>query len=865
MGTEKTLCLMLSSTRSNKSLVNNDSTPETLDRDAIDPSGVIGSLYDATRDVIRGKVLGGFPSVSVTSKADRKCLCRKSTILEFQNLLDVTGMDNHLQLSIHLRMIPLAGIASLIDYAGPIDESTRLIYFSRISSEESFRDRFEIDQSFLNSSSDGIPATHIITAIRWGITVILVLQLSPNHDDEIDNLLSKLCDDLRYNRSNTETVSPQSPLYPQIISTSVYSNIPELRTLTNFSDAYHRIIQLDKNRSEHQRVSYTMLPLAAIRQPDSVKCLEFPLLYSPVIEEFKKYLLQQLSELKLLYVRLQHAMPKVVRGELKNLVKEAHKQLEKIQGLHSKHFEKLGELLINARQNKSILGKNTDSPTEQPARAFRNTLDLLESKAKDISDLEQNKVAYCDVTEFGIKKGYSDQLVRDILRQEYPNKTVICANDSLRISNATEWSQHYSQFVEAVPIDGDLKFVFADFTYSTYELKTIETMEPRRTIMEENLPKSESAADPYINILLLGESGVGKSTFINAFANYLRFETLEDAEKHEPSVVIPVSFIMTSGADFHEHVVQFGDPDSNEAHNKIAQSVTQRCQCYVLDIADGRKLRLIDTPGFGDSRGAEQDELNMSEIFAFTHSLPYLNGICLLLKPNVNKLHAYFRSCFNQLLNFFGPTLQEHLIFCFTNARSTFFAPGDTKPMLTAFFQSSSIKEITIHKENTFCFDSESFRYLVALKNSVRFDQIQREEFEQSWLQSAAETKRFRHRLLQQKAFRQCEARQSDAHARLQIRWLVRPICEGIRNILRNTLLHEQHQSIKLCAKSLKEPKMICYECSQDLKQYGPLWILADCLHNPKSTVSFEFFLPLLLGSFCVPCRFLADRTFDTP
>lgn len=41
------------------------------------------------------------------------------------------------------------------------------------------------------------------------------------------------------------------------------------------------------------------------------------------------------------------------------------------------------------------------------------------------------------------------------------------------------------------------------------------------------------------NILLLGESGVGKSTFINAFVNYISFKDFETATKSDFINVVP--------------------------------------------------------------------------------------------------------------------------------------------------------------------------------------------------------------------------------------------------------------------------------------------------------------------------------------
>ncbi|CAF4282325.1 unnamed protein product, partial [Rotaria sordida] len=123
-----------------------------------------------------------------------------------------------------------------------------------------------------------------------------------------------------------------------------------------------------------------------------------------------------------------------------------------------------------------------------------------------------------------------------------------------------------------------------------------------------------------INVLLMGETGVGKSTFINAFVNYLIFDTLEQAQQNEPIVLIPVSFLITTGNQFNEYIVKFGDIDSNENHEHQGQSVTQQCKSYIFKLNERLCLRLIDTPGMGDTRGLVQDEKNIDHILTYVNN-----------------------------------------------------------------------------------------------------------------------------------------------------------------------------------------------------------------------------------------------------
>ena len=94
-----------------------------------------------------------------------------------------------------------------------------------------------------------------------------------------------------------------------------------------------------------------------------------------------------------------------------------------------------------------------------------------------------------------------------------------------------------------------------------------------------------------INILLSGETCVGKSTFINAFANYLTFKTFEDAEKNELIYLI-FSQLTVIDENYKKVLVKIGQ-DVNESF-ECCHLTTISCKAYIFPY-ENYQIRLIDT------------------------------------------------------------------------------------------------------------------------------------------------------------------------------------------------------------------------------------------------------------------------------
>ncbi|KAH6632409.1 hypothetical protein F5144DRAFT_593183 [Chaetomium tenue] len=190
-----------------------------------------------------------------------------------------------------------------------------------------------------------------------------------------------------------------------------------------------------------------------------------------------------------------------------------------------------------------------------------------------------------------------------------------------------------------------------------------------------------------LNILILGETGVGKSTWINAFVNYLTYDSLDDAmQAGRLECLIPCSF-STQLKDPNDPRGKFVQEDIKIGKSQFendgarGQSATQCTAVYGVTIGKTR-VRLIDTPGIGDTRGLEQDNRNMADILKVLRSYDKLHGILVLLKPNAARLTVMFRFCIKQLLTQLHRNAANNIVFGFTNTRGSNYTPGDTfKPL----------------------------------------------------------------------------------------------------------------------------------------------------------------------------------------
>ena len=332
------------------------------------------------------------------------------------------------------------------------------------------------------------------------------------------------------------------------------------------------------------------------------------------------------------------------------------------------------------------------------------------------------------------------------------------------------------------------------------------------------LELSQHRAMKEINILILGEIGVGKSTWINGFHLYQYFGDLKEAMNSTGfRVLIPSTFPFTERGK--EKKIQVGKPDTNEVM-ECGKSTTKEPQSYVFHV-DGIRIRMIDTPGIGDSKGVEEDRKNIDNILSHLSHYDEIHAVCILLKPNNSRLIAIFEFFIQELLAMLHSSVKDNIIFCFTNARGTFYQPGDTLPLLNTQLQYRNIG-IQATPDNYFCFDNEPFRFLACVKNELKFSQTYIGTYIMSWEQSVNEIKRLLQYIDTKLKPHKVRETMSMNEARRIILAMSKPLAEVAKNINYNVQEAERvkqqkasfKQEIETKIKELKEEERLLMRAS---------------------------------------------------
>ena len=278
---------------------------------------------------------------------------------------------------------------------------------------------------------------------------------------------------------------------------------------------------------------------------------------------------------------------------------------------------------------------------------------------------------------------------------------------------------------------------------------------------------------------------------------------------------IPVQFTLSSmvGSDYKSTPISTGD-DENE-NQAPGESCTRFPTSHVFEI-DGTVVRIIDTPGIGDTRGYDQDKKNFQSTLKHLAQLNELHGIVILLKSHNARLEVTFRFCIKELLTNLHIDAPHNIVFCFTNSRGTSFLPGDTMVPLKTLLEANKV-DIPLTKDNLYCTDNEAVRYLATIGSGIGCKESDLKVVADSWNKSADENERLLRHVMSRRPH---PVKQMLAvhESRQMVLGLARALAE-ITNSIEETLtaINVARQTGDACGVPYVETRKIPFDCTQEV------------------------------------------------
>ncbi|KAG7330581.1 hypothetical protein KOW79_006803 [Hemibagrus wyckioides] len=176
----------------------------------------------------------------------------------------------------------------------------------------------------------------------------------------------------------------------------------------------------------------------------------------------------------------------------------------------------------------------------------------------------------------------------------------------------------------------------------------------RSNLDEEGLVRKWTFGQRCVNmqnkiLLMVGETGTGKTTLINAMANYILGVRFTDDVWFE---------ITEEGGDNH----------------MSDQSKSQTIKITVYEVFSQHNpicLTIIDTPGYGDTRGTKYDKQiadNLSKLFRNDTGVKEIDAVCLVVKASENRLTDRQHYIFDAVFSLFGKDIENNIVIFVTHS-----------------------------------------------------------------------------------------------------------------------------------------------------------------------------------------------------
>ncbi len=211
-------------------------------------------------------------------------------------------------------------------------------------------------------------------------------------------------------------------------------------------------------------------------------------------------------------------------------------------------------------------------------------------------------------------------------------------------------------------------------------------------------------------ILMVGETGTGKTTLINTMVNYFLGVKFEEREWYLIA-------------------------EAEEVQRGTDQTDSQTSEITVYEVFDKENptsLTIIDTPGYGHTEGHEKDKEvaeYLRKLFS-NDGINFIDAVCFVMKASQNRLSEKEHYIFHSVLSLFGKDIENNIVFLLTHS--------DGGPPTNAL---NAIKTAEIPcKINKY---NEPVHFLFNNQQKEKRDKRYEQNWERTWQMGEESTKEF--------------------------------------------------------------------------------------------------------------------------